>query len=245
MLPEVPFGLCLRCLVSLGIDTKRSDEPAAPEGIALANARAEFDYEILERIGRGGMGVVYRARQRSLDRIVALKMIAMSESASQGALARFRREAEMAAKLDHPNIVTILEVGEFQANPYLAMQFVDGEDLAARILDVSLAPEARGAEAHKGQVKIAQLSAVLIQRRGLLAQVVQNLAQRRKVVIAQLRKCAPAAVFGGNRIALDPIAVDVEIEVFARLHGGVKVRYVDPGFQRRVFAPRGRNAHDQ
>ncbi len=160
LLSDVPHRLCLHCLVALGLDEK-TEELEADQTVPSANPLDDFDYELLERIGRGGMGVVYRARQRSLDRIVALKMIAVGDSASPGMLARFHREAEMAAKLDHPNIVSIIEVGEFQGNPFLVMRLVEGDDLAARMPDLALPAEARGTRAYQSQTAIARIIAAV------------------------------------------------------------------------------------
>ncbi|MFL5241139.1 MAG: protein kinase domain-containing protein [Gemmataceae bacterium] len=87
------------------------------------------DYEILGELGHGGMGVVYKARQLRLNRIVALKMIRAGVHASPELLARFHIEAETLAKLQHPNIVQIYEVGEYTGCPYIAMEFVDGGSL--------------------------------------------------------------------------------------------------------------------
>jgi serine/threonine protein kinase len=90
-------------------------------------------YEVLGELGRGGMGVVYRARQLSLNRLVALKLIRDSALASPERLARFRIEMEAAARMRHPNVVSIHEIGEHQGRPYFAMEFVEGASLEAHL----------------------------------------------------------------------------------------------------------------
>ncbi|MFO0979568.1 MAG: serine/threonine-protein kinase [Planctomycetaceae bacterium] len=98
------------------------------------------DYELREEIGRGGMGVVYRAWQFSLQRTVALKMIPNAAFAASQDLARLRAEALAAARLSHPNIVPVYEVGEYGGQPWFSMQFIEGTTLSARLMDGPMMP---------------------------------------------------------------------------------------------------------
>jgi WD40 repeat protein len=108
-------------------------EPRDAEAGSATASVAVPGYEIESVLGRGGMGVVYKARHLALKRTVALKMVLVGGHAGPGELARFRIEAEAAARLQHPNIVQIHEVGEAAGHPYCALEFVEGGNLAGKL----------------------------------------------------------------------------------------------------------------
>src|SRR5437667_10035306 len=91
------------------------------------------NYELLDEVGHGGMGVIYRARDLPLNRVVALKLMLAGQFAGEREVKRFRSEAQAAARLDHPNIVHIYEFGELEGRPFLSMRFVEGTNLADQL----------------------------------------------------------------------------------------------------------------
>ena len=189
LLPGVPGDRCARCLLESALATN-----LAPGELPLSEPTSEIspapervgDYEIIEEIARGGMGVVYKARQLSLDRVVALKRLLPGPRATPESLHRFRVEAEAAASLRHPNLVAIHDFGEHQGQPYFAMEYVAGPNLAQLTREGALPPRqaARYVQRIAGAVEYAHQHGIL--HRDLKPSNSQGGGQRR-VSVASIR----------------------------------------------------------
>ena len=139
---DAPDGCCPACMLGAALAPEGQESVAAtvvPADPPPAHPRSPYpfdagncvgDYEILDEIGRGGMGVVYRAHQVSLNRVVALKIIGAGRLASEAEVTRFQIEAETAARLDHPNVVAVHEVADHQGQCFFTMQYVPGRNLS-------------------------------------------------------------------------------------------------------------------
>ncbi len=120
-------GFCPKCLLNLAVLAENETPPTAP---AEPDSRIFGDYELLERIGQGGMGVVWKARQQKLNRIVALKLMLSGPLAGEAEIKRFQSEARSAATLQHPNVVAIHEVGEQDGRHFFSMDYIEGKSLS-------------------------------------------------------------------------------------------------------------------
>lgn len=158
--PDAPPGICPTCALRGALMVEADDkvtedsdggcegsarQSAPPRqaptlGVTNPSVRRFGDYELLEEIARGGMGIVYRARQLSLERIVALKLLPFSALTTAEFIKRFRGEASAAAALKHPHIVPVHEVGVYEGQHYLVMDFIHGPPLSRLVAEGPLPP---------------------------------------------------------------------------------------------------------
>src|SRR5262245_61387748 len=124
--PASPEGLCPRCLALSAVRSFLSSRDVVE---SLAARRFFGDYELLEELGRGGSGLVFKARQLGINRVVALKLLSCGAAASREFIHRFHIEAAAAAELEHPNVVPIYEFGEHDGAHFLAMRYLEGGTL--------------------------------------------------------------------------------------------------------------------
>ncbi len=167
---NAPFGDCSYCLLQLAVHSlplfsrsqaeSASQVPEASMKLSSPQLSSEFgDYELLSEIARGGMGVVYRARQRSLNREVAVKLILAGQLASPESLERFRLEAQSAARMQHPGIVRIYEIGEFHGQHFFSMELINGKSLSEHLGELRLSGQTSSTNLRNREVKIAELMA--------------------------------------------------------------------------------------
>ena len=171
---NTPPGQCPACMMELALGMGAEADDLLGES-GSGGALVFGDYDLEEQVGRGGMGVVYRARHRELGRVVALKMILAGNLADREAVERFQREAKAAAKLDHPNIVPVYEIGAFEGQYYFTMKLVEESQ---RVGGLALG-DAAGIGARRRQREIASCLAKL-------ARAV-NYAHKRQVIHRDLK----------------------------------------------------------
>src|SRR5436190_23650847 len=137
LIADAPAGLCPKCLVLAGLESDPEPEATVSSGASPhfsppipAELAEKFpQLEILELLGRGGMGAVYKARQRGLDRLVAVKILPPEIGRDPAFAERFTREARALARLNHPNIVGVYDFGQAGGLYYFIMEFIDGVNL--------------------------------------------------------------------------------------------------------------------
>ncbi len=159
-------GSCSSCLLALGLSSRAPGQswvegrPLATNPLGDGGVLPQFgDYELVEEIARGGMGIVYRAWQKSLNRTVAIKLILAGQLATRESLDRFRLEAQSAAQLHHPGIVRVYEIGEYETQHFFSMELVDGASLASCLTEFSIEPRATVSNRKAQERTIAELIA--------------------------------------------------------------------------------------
>ncbi|MEO8427467.1 MAG: serine/threonine-protein kinase, partial [Verrucomicrobiota bacterium] len=181
---ETPPGFCSTCLLEFGIHGYTEDSSPSRGSAKAGHLRLMGDYgdyELLEEIGRGGMGVVCRARQKSLNRIVAVKLILIGQWAGPAHVERFKAEAEAAARLDHANIVPIYEIGEHDGQHFFSMKLIEGQSLAKWLLKTDYS--------HRSQDKVISNQYSVSNAARLIAKIARavHYAHQRRVLHRDLK----------------------------------------------------------
>jgi WD40 repeat protein len=148
--PDDTHGLCASCMAD-SLAGALGSPGAASAGAGLAG------YELMEELSRGGMGIVYRARHRGLNRLVALKIVHATAGGAQDGIERLRQEAELAATLEHPNIIPVYDVGEVDGRPWFTMKLAEGGSLADRLAEFRLPSPATRADLKARLRRLAEL----------------------------------------------------------------------------------------
>jgi serine/threonine protein kinase len=174
-------------------------EPGAAPPTGLTGAPTIPGYDILDAIGKGGMGQVYKARQRNLDRTVAIKIIRSELLEDQNAVRRFQREAKAVAKLAHPNIVAIFDAAEADGVHYLVMEYLEGEDLGSLVRELGMQPVAQVCD----WIRQAALGLAHLHERGLVHRDVKP----HNLLASPDRKVVKILDLGLARVEADPLQV--------------------------------------
>ncbi len=204
VLSTVSGNQCLHCLLDLAdshsdLNQGLADTPTGEAFLANGVLPQFGNYELVAEIARGGMGVVYRAFDRSLNRTVAVKMILAGQLATVESVQRFIVEAKAAARLDHPGIVPIYEIGEYETQHYFSMKLVDGGSLEERMSEFVLPSSATSAESSQRQMEIAGII------RSIASAINSHIHPDLETIVLKCMEKAPSARYASAEIVEDEL----------------------------------------